>query len=117
MDRIRDANTVLLPVHQHILDISRGGLRLRISDENLKKSFTKAKGFIFDIVFKLQAPITIYGDIKYTIQDGEGNMYLGVDFAGNSSRKDEMKRYYSMVRPMEMDYKKRLMKEMKKKSG
>lgn len=44
-------------------------------------------------------------------------MYLGVDFAGNSSRKDEMKRYYSMVRPMEMEYKKRLMKEMKKKSG
>lgn len=117
VDRIRDANTVLLPVHQHIMDISRGGLRLRISDENLKKSFTKAKGFIFDIVFKLQAPITIYGDIKYTIQDSEGNMYLGVDFAGNSSRKDEMKRYYSMVRPMEMEYKKRLMKEMKKKSG
>ncbi|MBP7583594.1 MAG: DUF1577 domain-containing protein [Spirochaetes bacterium] len=116
VDRIRDANTVLLPVHQKILDISRGGLRLKITDTELKKSFLKAKGFIFDIVFKLQAPITIYGDIKYTIQDSSGNMYLGVDFAGNSSRKDEMKRYLAMVRPMEMEYKKRLMKDMKKKA-
>lgn len=117
VDRIRDANTVLLPVHQQILDISKSGLRLKITDENLKKSFTKAKGFIFDIVFKLQAPITIYGDIKYTIQDSSGSMMLGVDFGGNSSRKDEMKRYLSMVRPMEMEYKKKLMKDIKKKSG
>jgi hypothetical protein len=117
VDRIRDANTVLLSVHQQIVDISHGGLRLKISDENLKKSLVKARGFIFDIVFKLQAPITIYGDIKYTIQDGKGDMFLGVDFAGNSSRKDEMKRYYSMVRPMEMEYKKRLMKDIKRKSG
>ncbi len=117
VDRIRDANTVLLSVHQQIVDISNGGLRLKITDENLKKSLVKARGFIFDIVFKLQAPITIYGEIKYTIQDGKGGMFLGVDFAGNSSRKDEMKRYYSMVRPMEMEYKKRLMKDIKSKSG
>ncbi len=115
VDRIRDANTVLLPVHQRILDISHGGVRMRITDANLKKSLVKAKGFIFDIVFKLQAPITIYGDIKYTIQDEQGGMYIGVDFAGNSSRKDEMKRYYSMVRPMEMEYKKKLLKEVKQK--
>jgi len=117
VDRIRDANTVLLSVHQQILDISHGGVRLRITDANLKKSLIKAKGFIFDIVFRLQAPITIYGDIKYTIQDEQGGMYIGVDFAGNSSRKDEMKRYYSMVRPMEMEYKKKLMKEMKRRGG
>jgi hypothetical protein len=115
VDRIRDANTVLLPVHQQILDLSRGGAKLKITDENLKKSLIKARGFIFDIVFKLQAPITIYGEIKFTSIDDEGNMFVGVDFAGNSSRKDEMKRYYAMIRPMEMEYKKKLMKEMKKK--
>ncbi len=116
VDRIRDANTVLLPVHQQILDLSRGGAKIKITDENLKKSLMKARGFIFDIVFKLQAPITIYGEIKFTSVDDEGNMYVGVDFAGNSSRKDEMKRYYAMIRPMEMEYKKKLMKEMKRKN-
>ncbi|MDI9424127.1 MAG: hypothetical protein QM472_04740, partial [Spirochaetota bacterium] len=72
--------------------------------------------FVFDIVFKLQAPITIYGDIKFTFNDSAGNMYVGVDFAGNSSRKDEMKRFYSIIRPMEVEYKSRLIKEMKQKN-
>ncbi|MCX7678446.1 MAG: DUF1577 domain-containing protein [Spirochaetes bacterium] len=116
VDRIRDANTVLLPVHQQILDLSRGGAKLKITDDNLKKSLVKARGFIFDIVFKLQAPITIYGEIKFTSTDKDGNMYVGVDFAGNSSRKNEMKRYLDMIRPMEVEYKRKLMKEMKHKS-
>lgn len=116
VDRIRDANTVLLPVHQQILDLSRGGAKLKITDESLKKSLVKARGFIFDIVFKLQAPITIYGEIKFTSTDKDGNMYVGVDFAGNSSRKNEMKRYLDMIRPMELEYKRKLMKEMKQKN-
>ncbi len=112
VDRIRDANTVFLPVHQHILDISRGGAKLRITDPELKKSILKSKGFIFDIVFKLQAPITIYGDIKAT-QNVEGELQVGVDFEGNSSRKDEMKRFYSIIKPMESDYKAKLIKSLK----
>ncbi len=115
VDRIRDANTLTLPVHQQIVDISKGGAKLRITDENLKKYLFKARGFIFDIVFKLQAPITIYGEIRYTNFDDKNNLFLGVDFAGNSSRKNEMKRFYSIMKPMEMDYKSRLMKEMKQK--
>ncbi len=115
VDRIRDANTVLLSAHQDIVDISKGGVKLKITDENLKKYLIKARGFIFDIVFRLQAPITIYGEIKYTNYDSRGNLYIGVDFAGNSSRKDEMKRYYAMIKPREIEYKSRLMKEMKRK--
>jgi len=115
VDRIRDANTVLLSVHQQISDISRGGVKLKITDENLKKYLIKARGFIFDIVFKLQAPITIYGEIKFTNYDERGNLFIGVDFAGNSSRKDEMKRYYAMIKPRETEYKNNLMKELRRK--
>lgn len=115
VDRIRDANTLLIPVHQEIIDISRGGAKLRITNENLIKSMLKSKGFIFDIVFRLQAPITIYGDIKATYGDESGGIFVGVDFEGNSSRKDEMKRFYSILHPMETDYKARLIKSLKKK--
>ncbi|PKL35493.1 MAG: hypothetical protein CVV44_22085 [Spirochaetae bacterium HGW-Spirochaetae-1] len=115
VDRIRDANTLLIPVHQEIVDISRGGAKLRITNENLVKSMLKSKGFIFDIVFRLQAPITIYGDIKATYGDDSGGIFVGVDFEGNSSRKDEMKRFYSILHPMETDYKARLIKSLKKK--
>jgi len=113
VDRIRDSNTLLLSVHQQIIDISRGGAKLKITDPDLKKYIQKSRGFIFDIVFKLQAPMTIYGDIKTTATDHDGNLFLGVDFEGNSSRKDEMKRFYDVIKPMEADYKSRLIKSMK----
>lgn len=115
IDRIRDANTLLVQVHQTIIDISKSGARLMIEDENLKKYMLRAKGFVFDIVFKLQAPITIYADIRSTFSDEEGNMFVGVDFAGNSSRQNEMKRYYSMLDPMIKEYKDKLLKEIKHK--
>ncbi len=113
VDRIRDANTILVSIHQHIADISRGGCKLKITNEDLKKYIMKSKGFIFDIVFKLQAPITIYGDIRAIYADNEKNIFVGVDFEGNSSRKDEMKRFYSILKPMEADYKAKLVKQLK----
>ncbi len=115
IERIRDSNTILVSVSQQIVDVSKGGAKLRITDENLKKYLSISNGFIFDIVFKLQAPITIYGDIKFYNTDENGNLYIGVDFAGNSSRKDEMKRYYSFIKPLEVDYKNKLLKEMRRK--
>ncbi|MDY6933050.1 MAG: DUF1577 domain-containing protein [Spirochaetota bacterium] len=115
VDRIRDANTILLQVHQQIIDISRSGAKIKISNENLKKYLVHSKGFIFDIVFKLQAPITIYAEIRCIFHDNDNNMYIGVDFEGNSSREDEMKRFNSILEPMIKDYKKRLIKEVKQK--
>jgi hypothetical protein len=115
VDRIRDANTILVSVHQPIIDVSRGGAKLKITDPDLKKYIQKSKGFIFDIVFKLQAPLTIYGEIKSITFDPNGDMYIGVDFEGNSSRKDEMKRFYDVLKPMEIEYKSKLMKSMKNK--
>jgi len=113
VERIRDANTLYASVHQQIVDICRGGAKLKITDGELKKYIPKSKGFIFDIVFKLQAPLTIYGEIKTIIMDQEGDIFLGVDFAGNSSRKDEIKRFYDVLKPMETEYKSKLIKSIK----
>ncbi len=115
VDRIRDANTELLQVHQEIIDISRGGAKLKITDPNLRDYIRHAKGFIFDLVFKLQAPITIYGEIKVTFAGEDESVYVGVDFEGNSSRKGEMKRFFSILKPMEADYKARLIKSIRQK--
>jgi hypothetical protein len=51
--------------------------------------------------------------VKVSYTDEEENLVVGVDFEGNSSRKDEMKRYYSILKPMETEYKARLLKSMK----
>jgi len=113
VDRIRDANTLHISVHQQIVDIGRGGAKLKIDNAELKKYIQKSQGFVFDIVFKLQAPMTIYGGIKTISKDADGNFFLGVDFEGNSSRKDEIKRFYDVLKPMEADYKAKLIKSMK----
>ena len=113
VDRIRDANTLLISIHQNVMDISRGGAKLKINDKNLQKYILKSKGFVFDLVFKLQAPITIFGEVKVSYLDDEDNLYVGVDFEGNSSRKDEMKRFNSILKPMETDYRAKLIKSMK----
>lgn len=113
VDRIRDANTLLIPIHQNVMDISRGGAKLKINDKNLQKYILKSKGFVFDLVFKLQAPITIFGEVKVSYLDDEDDLYVGVDFEGNSSRKDEMKRFFSILKPMETDYRAKLIKSMK----
>jgi hypothetical protein len=113
VDRIRDANTAFIEAKQQILDISRGGARLKIDDTQLKAAMIKTRGFVFDIVFRLQAPITVYGEIKFTATDPDGSLLAGVSFTGNSSRKDEMKRFGQIMEPMELEYKKKLMMQMK----
>lgn len=113
IDRIRDANTQMFEVKQQILDISRGGARLLFEDTELKKYMIKAKGFVFDIVFKLQQPITIYGEIKFTAVNEDNNIVIGVSFSGNSSRKNEMVHLYSVLKPMEIEYKRRLIKQLR----
>ena len=116
IDRIRDANTAFIEAKQSIVDISKGGLRLKVDNPALKLSMLKARGFVFDIVFRLQAPITVYGEIKFTAQDENKNSLIGVSFAGNSSRKDEMKRFYEIMLPMEVEYKKKLLVQMRGKT-
>ena len=55
----------------------------------------------------------MYGDVCSVTNDGNDGVIVGVSFGGNSSRKDEMKRYYSVLEPMESDYKTNLIKSLK----
>ncbi len=116
VNRIKDANTIYVQVNQQIVNLSKSGAKLYITDENLKKYLKTTRGFLFNIVFKLQAPVTIYCEIKNIFLDDEGNMYVGVTFAGHSSRKDEMKRYNSFLDPMIKNYKDQLLQARKKMS-
>jgi hypothetical protein len=115
VERIIEANTLFVSANQQIIDIGKGGAKLKIYDSELKKYIPKANGFVFDIVFKLQAPITIYAEIKTTTVDPEGDIFLGIDFEGNSSRQDELKRFYEILKPMIAEYKANIIKSIKNK--
>ncbi|MBU1613553.1 hypothetical protein KKC87_03965, partial [Patescibacteria group bacterium] len=80
---------------------------------DLTKYLKSSDGFIFDVLIRLQAPITIYGAIIYTNTDGGGNLFLGIDFAGNTYRRLDIKRLYAYIKPREEEYKRKLLKSMK----
>ncbi len=93
ISKIRDSNTVFIQEKQKVVNISRGGMRVLIDNPQLKDYLIKQKGFTFDIVFKMQAPVTVYGSIRSVIKNETGGLLLGIEITGNSSRAGEMKRY------------------------
>lgn len=97
VDRIRDSNTMMINKRQAIVNASKGGLRILVTDEELKKFLIHQKGFSFDVVFKLQQPITMFTEIAYTGFNTKNDLAIGVRIKGFSSRKGEVERFYGYI--------------------
>ncbi|MBL8035199.1 MAG: DUF1577 domain-containing protein [Leptospiraceae bacterium] len=97
VDQMRDSNTMLINKRQSVGDISRGGMRLIFTDAELKKFLVHQKGFSFDVIFKLQQPITVFTEIVYTATTTENDLAIGVSIRGFSSRKGESDRYHQYI--------------------
>jgi len=97
VDQMRDSNTMLINKRQSIADISRGGMRLVVTDPELKKFLVHQKGFSFDVIFKLQQPITVFTQICYTGYTPQDDLAIGVTIKGFSSRKGESDRYHQYI--------------------
>jgi hypothetical protein len=97
VDQMRDSNTMLISKRQAVADISRGGMRLVITDPELKKFLVHQKGFSFDVVFKLQQPITVFTEIIWTATTPQNDLAIGVTIKGFSSRKGETDRYHQYI--------------------
>ena len=97
VDRIRDSNTMMINKRQEITNLSKGGLQIRIVDEELKTFLIHQKGFSFDVIFKLQQPITVFTEIIYTGFNQETDLMIGVRIVGWSSRKGEVERYTEAI--------------------
>jgi hypothetical protein len=97
-DRIREANTVKTTDRFQILEVSRHGLKMRVTNPFLIESLQKHDQFVFDIYFKMQAPFTVSGLIRWTSRDEENKrMDLGIELIGKSSLAGERERYYKNI--------------------
>jgi len=101
LHQIQMANTILVQKRQHVLNLSRGGLRLLITDAELQEYLIRQGGFSFDLIFKMQAPITLYGLIRSSLKTKRGELIIGVQISGNSSRPQEMKRFVDNIAMIE----------------
>lgn len=97
IDRIRESNTVLINKRQEIANISRSGLQLKITDSELKKTLVHQKGISLDVIFKLQQPITVRTEIIYTADMPTGDLVIGVQITGSSSRGGELERFAKSI--------------------
>jgi hypothetical protein len=97
MERIRNSNMIRSDGKFPVLDISEGGLKVKIDHPELMQSLPKLNGFHFDIFFKMQAPLTAFGQIKSIQKDQEGHLTVGLALAGHSSRPGEKKRFLENV--------------------
>lgn len=98
VDTIRNANTTLMNIKQEVLNVSPHGLKIQVTDEDLKEYVLHQKGFGFDIVFKMQAPITVFSEIIYTYTDLSNNLIVGLEIGGYSTRrKHEGKRLSELI--------------------
>lgn len=97
VDKMRDSNTMLISRRQSVADISRGGMRLVVTDAELKKFLVHQKGFSFDVIFKLQQPITVFTEIVWTAMTPQEDLAIGVSIRGFSSRKGESDRYHEYL--------------------
>ena len=101
VDRIRDSNTVIMTHREEVVNLSRGGLKVLIKNSELQEHLRRQSGFTFDVLFRMQGPITLFGKVRSAVQDHEGNLLIGIQISGTSSRENEMKRYLDNVSQLE----------------
>ncbi len=113
VDRIRDSNTVLVQERQRVLNFSRGGLKVAIDHDDLRDYLVRQNGFTFDLFFRGQAPVTLYGLIRSTTVADPQTLVMGVNITGSSSRDGEMKRFMDNVAVRERQLKEALAKRQR----
>jgi hypothetical protein len=114
IEKIRLANTVYVKERESIINLSISGMRLRIRNRELSSYLMRQSGFTFDVLFRGQAPITVYGLIRSATKTAEGHLICGVQIAGYTDDTAGRARYESNVRAMEQRYREKLQMEMKK---
>jgi hypothetical protein len=111
VEKIRGSNTVMIKERQQVMNVSRGGIRVRITHDELRTYLARQNGFTFDLVFRMQAPITLFGSIRSQKRNG-GELFLGVQIAGNADE-NSYKRFLANVNNMENEARAKLVSRQK----
>ncbi|MDF3821393.1 DUF1577 domain-containing protein, partial [Leptospira sp. 96542] len=72
VERIKDANLMKTVDKFPVLDLSTTGLRLKVSEGNLVETLPKQKGFLLELVFKLQTPFRFFAKVAWSKKDPNG---------------------------------------------
>lgn len=101
LEKIKTMHLEEFKERHRVIDVSRGGLRVEVTNERLIESALHRNEMIFDIVINKQAPITVQGWIRSTKMIDENTLHVGVKIHGENNRQNQMRRYYSFVQQLE----------------
>lgn len=104
IDRMLQINTAKIEEKEDIINISRKGFRAVIKNLNLVNYLIKQSGFSCDIVFKGHPPISVFAEIRSSIRDSKGILYIGtkiMDFKSDEHKKN----YQQLIDVYEKKYK------------
>ncbi len=93
VDRIKESNTMKTAERFRVLDASPRGIKLKIHDPNLIETLPKQQEFVFDVLFRMQAPLTVSGGIKWWGKDEDDHLLLGLEFKSKSDNPGERERF------------------------
>ncbi|TGL65792.1 DUF1577 domain-containing protein [Leptospira sarikeiensis] len=101
VDRIKESNTIKTTERFRVLDASAKGIKVKIHDPNLIDTLPKQEDFVFDVLFKMQAPLTVSGTIRWWSKDEDGHLVLGLEFKSKSDNPGERERYIKNLELMQ----------------
>jgi hypothetical protein len=85
IEKIKDANNIVINENQILNDISLNGASIQISKKELVESIIQRNSMVIDLVFKLQAPLRLYCEISYILEhreNGKKHILVGLKFSG-----------------------------------
>ena len=82
IQRIGDANLLTVKERQGVINVSEGGVALRIDHPDLRKYVPAQRWVTFDLVFRLQAPMRFQGRVVH-VEDHGTHLRVGVDIEGS----------------------------------
>ncbi|PJZ57575.1 DUF1577 domain-containing protein [Leptospira barantonii] len=97
VERIKESNTMKTAERFQILEASKGGIKVKIDHPHLIETLPKQDGFVFDIFFRMQAPFTVHGLIRWFTKDANNHLILGIELTGKSDLPGERARYESNI--------------------
>lgn len=92
LDRILASNTYTLDVHQKVINLSRHGIGLEISNDKIRKSLRVRPSLTIDLNFKMQQPLRVALDVVYIWDYGAYDI-VGTEIIGFSGDKEGPRKY------------------------
>lgn len=101
IEKIRRSNTMYVKERETVMNLSMGGMRLSLKNRELAQHLLRQSGFTFDVLFRGQAPITVYGLLRSITKAADGQVICGVQIGGFTDDTNGRSRYESNIRALE----------------